>query len=76
MPMLQDQGGHHGALGRHLGDERGAAFRNIHVGLTGTINALFLADLANKTWRGLRGASTRRSGGGLTYGYEVTRKAE
>ena len=29
----------------------------LHVGLKGTMNALFLADLAHKTRRGLRGAS-------------------
>ena len=36
------------------------------------MNALFLADLAHKTRRGLRGrVEAGRSGGGLTYGYKV-----
>src|SRR6478735_4009479 len=46
----------------------------LHVGLKGTMNALFLTDLANKTRRGLRGrVDAGRSGGGLTYGYKVVR---
>jgi site-specific DNA recombinase len=37
----------------------------LHVGLKGTMNALFLADLAHKTRRGLRGrVEAGRSGGG------------
>src|SRR5512134_1508012 len=48
----------------------------LHVGLKGTMNALFLSDLAHKTRRGLRGrVEAGRSGGGLTYGYEVARTA-
>ena len=44
----------------------------LHVGLKGTMNALALTDLANKTRRGLRGrVEAGRSGGGLTYGYDV-----
>ena len=44
----------------------------LHVGLKGTMNALFLKDLADKTRRGLRGRiEAGRSGGGLTYGYDV-----
>ena len=46
----------------------------LHVGLKGTMNALFLTDLANKTRRGLRGrVEAGRSGGGVTYGYDVLR---
>ena len=46
----------------------------LHVGLKGTMNALFLTDLANKTRRGLRGrVEAGRSGGGVTYGYNVLR---
>lgn len=46
----------------------------LHVGLKGTMNALFLKDLAAKTWRGLRGRVERgRSGGGLCYGYDVAK---
>lgn len=42
----------------------------MHVGLKGTMNALFLTELANKTRRGLMGrVNMGRSAGGLTYGY-------
>jgi DNA invertase Pin-like site-specific DNA recombinase len=44
----------------------------LHVGLKGTMNALFLTDLSSKTRRGLRGRIEQgRSGGGLCYGYDV-----
>jgi site-specific DNA recombinase len=44
----------------------------LHVGLKGTMNALFLKDLAHKTRRGLRGRiEIGRSGGGLCFGYDV-----
>jgi site-specific DNA recombinase len=47
----------------------------LHVGLKGTMNALFLKDLAHKTRRGLRGRiEAGRSGGGLCYGYDVIRE--
>ncbi|GAN97059.1 MULTISPECIES: recombinase family protein [Acetobacteraceae] len=47
----------------------------LHVGLKGTMNALFLQDLADKTRRGLRGrVESGKSGGGLCYGYDVVRK--
>jgi site-specific DNA recombinase len=50
---------------------------HLHVGLKGTMNALFLKDLADKTRRGLRGrVESGRSGGGLCYGYRVTRMVE
>ena len=40
----------------------------LHVGLKGTMNALFLKDLAQKTRRGLEGRVRQgRSGGGLCY---------
>lgn len=46
----------------------------LHVGLKGTINALFLKDLANKTRRGLRGRIEQgKSGGGISYGYDVVK---
>jgi site-specific DNA recombinase len=48
------------------------AINDLHVGLKGTMNALFLKDLADKTRRGLRGrVEASRSGGGVTYGYDV-----
>ncbi|MEQ9145455.1 MAG: recombinase family protein [Parvibaculaceae bacterium] len=44
----------------------------LHVGLKGTMNALYLKDLAQKTRRGLEGRVREgRSGGGLCYGYEI-----
>ena len=47
---------------------------HLHVGLKGTMNALFLKDLADKTRRGLRGrVELGKSGGGLCYGYRVRR---
>jgi DNA invertase Pin-like site-specific DNA recombinase len=46
----------------------------IHIGLKGTMNALFLKDLAQKTHRGLRGRiEAGKSGGGNAYGYKVIR---
>ena len=49
----------------------------LHVGLKGTMNALFLKDLADKTRRGLRGrVEAGSSGGGLTYGYDVVASLE
>ena len=48
---------------------------HLHVGLKGTMNALFLKDLADKTRRGLRGRVERgKSGGGNAYGYDVVKK--
>ncbi|MGD1926386.1 MAG: recombinase family protein [Paracoccaceae bacterium] len=47
---------------------------NLHIGLKGTMNALFLQDLADKTRRGLRGrVEAGRSGGGNAYAYDVVR---
>ena len=47
----------------------------LHIGLKGTMNALFLKDLANKTRRGLEGRIRQgRSGGGNAYGYDVIRE--
>ena len=44
----------------------------LHVGLKGTMNALYLKDLADKTRRGLRGrVEAGASGGGNSYGYDV-----
>lgn len=46
----------------------------LHVGLKGTMGALFLKDLADKTRRGLEGRVREgRSGGGLCHGYRVVR---
>jgi DNA invertase Pin-like site-specific DNA recombinase len=49
----------------------------LHVGLKGTMNALFLKDLAQKIRRGLEGrVLDGRSGGGLGFGYEVVRELD
>jgi DNA invertase Pin-like site-specific DNA recombinase len=49
----------------------------LHIGLKGTMNALFLKDLADKTRRGLRGRVEKgKSGGGLCYGYRVAKKLD
>jgi site-specific DNA recombinase len=47
----------------------------LHIGLKGTMNALFLKDLASKIRRGQRGRiMSGFSAGGLSYGYEVVRE--
>jgi len=47
----------------------------LHVGLKGTMNALFLKDLAKKTHRGMRGRVEKgKAGGGLCYGYDVAKR--
>jgi site-specific DNA recombinase len=49
----------------------------LHVGLKGTMNALFLKDLAHKTRRGLEGRVRQGlSGGGNAYGYDVVKKVD
>lgn len=53
------------------------AISELHVGLKGTMNALFLKDLAAKTHRGLRGRVEQgKSGGGLCYGYDVVKQSD
>ena len=47
----------------------------LHVGLKGTMNALFLKDLAAKTHRGLHGrVEDGRAPGGISYGYRVRKE--
>ena len=47
----------------------------LHIGLKGTMGALYLKDLADKTRRRLRGRiEDGKSGGGNSYGYSVVRK--
>jgi len=47
----------------------------LHVGLKGTMNALYLTDLRQKVWRGLEGRVRQGySGGGLCYGYRVVHR--
>lgn len=48
---------------------------HLHVGLKGTMTALFLEDLVDKTRRGLRGhVENGKSGGGLCFGYDVVKQ--
>jgi DNA invertase Pin-like site-specific DNA recombinase len=49
----------------------------LHVGLRGTMGALFLKDLADKTRRGMQGVIlSGRSAGSVTYGYRVRRELD
>jgi DNA invertase Pin-like site-specific DNA recombinase len=49
----------------------------LHIGLKGTMGALFLRDLADKTRRGLRGrVEAGKSGGGNSFGYDVVRRLD
>ena len=49
----------------------------LHVGLKGTMNALFLKDLAQKTRRGLEGRIRQgKSGGGLCFGYDIVQSVD
>src|SRR5882672_534598 len=49
----------------------------LHIGLKGTMNAMFLKELADKTRRGIRGRiELGKAGGGLCYGYRVVRQLQ
>jgi DNA invertase Pin-like site-specific DNA recombinase len=49
----------------------------LHIGLKGTMNALFIKDLAAKTHRGLRGrVAAGKSAGGISYGYKPVRQID
>jgi site-specific DNA recombinase len=49
----------------------------LHVGLKGTMNALYLKEIAQKTHRGLEGRVRKgMSGGGNSYGYDVVKKID
>ena len=46
----------------------------LHIGFTGTMSALYLKSLGEKTWRGQSGrVRAGKSGGGNCYGYDVVR---
>jgi len=50
---------------------------DLHIGLTGTMNAIQLKEIARKVRRGMRGRiAAGRSAGGLPYGYEVVRRID
>jgi site-specific DNA recombinase len=47
----------------------------LHIGFTGTMSALYLKNLGEKTWRGQSGrVRAGKSGGGNCYGYDVVRR--
>ena len=49
----------------------------LHIGLKGTMNALFLKDLAAKTHRGIRGRVEKgKYSGGNCYGYRVVKRLD
>lgn len=49
----------------------------LHIGLKGTMNAMFLKELADKTRRGLRGRiELGKAGGGVSFGYRILRRFE
>jgi DNA invertase Pin-like site-specific DNA recombinase len=63
-----------GFAGVHLLTLAEGEISELHVGLKGTMNALFLKDLASKVRRGLRGRVEHgKAGGGNAYGYDVVR---
>ncbi|MDA5556449.1 recombinase family protein, partial [Shimia sp. MMG029] len=48
----------------------------LHIGFSGTMGAMFLKELANKTRRGLQGRAVKgKSAGGIVYGYDVAHEA-
>jgi site-specific DNA recombinase len=50
---------------------------SLHIGLKGTMNAIFLKDLADKTRRGLRGRVEQgKSGGGNSFGYSIVKRID
>jgi site-specific DNA recombinase len=50
---------------------------HLHIGLKGTMNALFVKELAEKTRRGLRGRiELGKAGGGVSFGYRIVRRLE
>ncbi|MCF6217079.1 MAG: recombinase family protein [Emcibacter sp.] len=49
----------------------------LHIGLKGTMNQLFLKELARKTHRGLQGRALEgKNAGGKAYGYDVVHKMD
>jgi site-specific DNA recombinase len=59
-------------LGVHLWTVADGPINELHVGLKGTMNALYHTDLAQKTHRGLEGrVRSGMSGGGICFGYDL-----
>ena len=62
-------------LGVEIFTKAEGAVSEMHVGLGGTMSALFLRNLAEKTHRGLEGRVRQgKSGGGISYGYRLDRQ--
>ena len=64
-------------LGVHIETLADGRINEMHVGLKGTMSAMFLKDLAQKTRRGQVGrVKAGRIPGGKSYGYDVVRRGE
>lgn len=64
-------------IGVSDGTDTGRKGHEAEVGLRGIMSELYIADLADKTHRGLTGkALAGKSAGGLPYGYRVTKTGE
>ena len=62
-------------LGAQIVTKSEGEISEMHVGLGGTMSALFLRNLAEKTHRGLEGrVKAGKSAGGISYGYRVDRQ--
>ncbi len=62
-------------LGVRIETKSEGEINELHIGLNGTMSALFLKQLAQKTHRGLEGrVRNGKSAGGLSYGYRVDRQ--
>ena len=62
-------------LGVQIHTKAEGRISEIHIGLGGTMSALFLRQLAEKTHRGLEGRiKAGKSAGGLSYGYRLDRQ--
>ena len=62
-------------LGVQIHTKAEGRISEIHIGLGGTMSALFLRQLAEKTRRGLEGrVKAGKSAGGISYGYRLDRQ--
>ena len=62
-------------LGVQIHTKAEGRISEIHIGLGGTMSALFLRQLAEKTHRGLEGRiKAGKSAGGISYGYRIDRQ--
>jgi site-specific DNA recombinase len=62
-------------LGVQIHTKAEGRISEIHIGLGGTMSALFLRQLAEKTHRGLEGrVRAGKSAGGISYGYQLDRQ--